>query len=348
MTDIFVYVKVNNVTKIKKKTTFANASEYNAVFQQESLYNEQNEALGSTEDEEDDFSSCNDGGSSGSEAGGAAASSSYEEAARVDVISRNCLSATRAGQFFRSQARRRANTTCCLDEVCKSGNSEEMRCDLSWNPIVFSCGTTPMATSVASSIVPTGRSYSWSSRDRPPRTTACPISKCFNIPYLWEVSGIKTTSNGLQEPVTYLAKNVVLATGSYDKPNSLDVPGEDMPFVVHSLHEMVDAVKNLNNDDPIMIVGAGLSAADAIEAAMSRGLTVLHIFRRSPDDKRLILKNLPTVIYPEYHQIHKLMGGSVGHKHYRPYPQCHVVRIDSDHTVSLHSGKIFPTKLFIF
>ena len=41
----------------------------------------------------------------------------------------------------------------------------------------------------------------------------------------------------VREEFRYLTKNIVLATGSYDRPNLLSVPGESLPFVFHSLKD---------------------------------------------------------------------------------------------------------------
>jgi hypothetical protein len=57
------------------------------------------------------------------------------------------------------------------------------------------------------------------------------------------------------------------------------------------------------------IIGAGLTAADAIVAAMSAGVQVIHVFRRDPLDKKVIFNNLPASLYPEYHRVHALMTG---------------------------------------
>ena len=135
----------------------------------------------------------------------------------------------------------------------------------------------------------------------------------------------------------YLTKNVVLATGSYDKPNILEVTGEDLPYVVHSLKEMED--KMTSGDvgiDPILVVGAGLSAADAIIAALNRGHSVIHAFRREPDDRRIIFNNLPAGLYPEYHGVHKMMEGLASHPGYKPYAKTHVSKIEANGTVTLH------------
>ena len=56
-------------------------------------------------------------------------------------------------------------------------------------------------------------------------------------------------------------------SGQTDLPNKLGVPGEDLPFVLHNLQElekMVETGRLTTNSDPVMIIGAGLSAADAI------------------------------------------------------------------------------------
>ena len=71
---------------------------------------------------------------------------------------------------------------------------------------------------------------------------------------LYEVSGTKTLPNGTITPFQYLTKNIVLATGSYDQPNSLDTPGENLDCVVHSLQDMEQRINSGDlSDDPIMI-----------------------------------------------------------------------------------------------
>lgn len=134
--------------------------------------------------------------------------------------------------------------------------------------------------------------------------------RCLNNPNVWEVKGHQTLATGEVVPFHYMANNVVLAIGSNDRPNFLNVPGEDRNYVVHTLQDMESMITSgeLTDDDPIMIVGAGLSAADAIVAALNRGLSVIHVFRRSPDDRRVIFNNLPPAMYPEYHAIHRMMA----------------------------------------
>ena len=70
------------------------------------------------------------------------------------------------------------------------------------------------------------------------------------------------------------------------------------------------------NVEPVLIVGSGLSAADAIMAAQSRGIPVIHVFRgnKSKENSDERSKNidrvqwLPASAYPEYHKVFEMMG----------------------------------------
>lgn len=127
---------------------------------------------------------------------------------------------------------------------------------------------------------------------------------------LFQVDGfIKNMSDG-QQPFSIYAENVVLATGTYDSPTKLKVHGEDLPFVHHKLSALEEAVKNKRismTSDPILIVGAGLTAADAILFAHHFSIPVIHVFRRRVNDPGLIFNQLPQMMYPEYHKVHQMM-----------------------------------------
>jgi thioredoxin reductase len=137
---------------------------------------------------------------------------------------------------------------------------------------------------------------------------------------LFEVTGyeVKTDREGKREmkQFKYVAKNVVLATGQTDDPNRLEVPGEDLPFVLHKLKDLDDLVKAGHltpNSDPVLVVGAGLSAADAIINAQGHGLPIAHVFRKSVSDPSLIFNKLPVALYPEYHAVHRMMASGSEH-----------------------------------
>ena len=85
----------------------------------------------------------------------------------------------------------------------------------------------------------------------------------------------------------------------------MNLPGDSLPFVLHSLPELEEYVKHgglTSNSDPVLVVGAGLSAADAILSMQARNLPVVHVFRKAVTDPGLIFSKLPSAVYPEYHR----------------------------------------------
>lgn len=127
---------------------------------------------------------------------------------------------------------------------------------------------------------------------------------------LWEVRGYQKVQHGTHVPFSVFAENVVLATGASDSPVRLHVEGESLPFVFHSVSDLAVEIgrrKLDRNSDPVLIVGAGLCAADAVLCSCSSGVRVLHVFRRGVSDPDLIFKQLPKTLYPEYHQVYNMM-----------------------------------------
>ncbi|XP_075880913.1 oxidative stress induced growth inhibitor 1 [Nelusetta ayraudi] len=138
-------------------------------------------------------------------------------------------------------------------------------------------------------------------------------------PPCWRVTGLQRREGEVlaggsavpeEYPFSLLAHNVVLATGTHDIPARLGVEGESLPFVCHSFWELELAISNGQLDhtsDPVLIVGAGLTAADAVLAAHHLSTPVYHVFRRSVNDPGLIFNQLPKLLYPEYHKVHQMM-----------------------------------------
>ncbi|XP_066558192.1 oxidative stress induced growth inhibitor 1 [Amia ocellicauda] len=132
---------------------------------------------------------------------------------------------------------------------------------------------------------------------------------------VWEVRGVQSGEAGEggkaeELPFCVCAESVVLATGTHDIPARLAVPGEDLPFVGHSFWELEAAIAGGQlggHVDPVLIVGAGLTAADAVLAAHHLNAPVYHVFRRGVADPGLIFNQLPKVLYPEYHKVHQMM-----------------------------------------
>uniref|UniRef100_G3NH80 Oxidative stress induced growth inhibitor 1 n=1 Tax=Gasterosteus aculeatus TaxID=69293 RepID=G3NH80_GASAC len=120
-------------------------------------------------------------------------------------------------------------------------------------------------------------------------------------------------------PFSFYAHNVVLATGTHDIPARLGVEGESLPYVCHSFWELEAAISRGELDqssDPVLVVGAGLTAADAVLAAHHLNTPVYHAFRRSVSDPGLIFNQLPKLLYPEYHKVHQMMT----QQQYQPDP----------------------------
>lgn len=128
---------------------------------------------------------------------------------------------------------------------------------------------------------------------------------------LWEVRGYQQLQGDTHIPFSLFAENVVLATGASDLPARLGVEGEDFPYVFHSVCDLGIAINHHENlgpaSDPVLVVGAGLTAADAVLCAYNNSIPVLHTFRKQTDDPSLIFKQLPKTIYPEYHKVYHMM-----------------------------------------
>ena len=159
---------------------------------------------------------------------------------------------------------------------------------------------------------------------------------------VWLVTGHSVSGDGpgaQQQDFSYVTPNVVLATGGFDLPNKLNVAGESLPFVVkslHSLEQLISSGRLTRDSRPVLIVGAGLSAADAIIAAQFRNIDVIHAFRRQADDPGLIFRKLPANMYPEYHKVYQMMKDhGRTYTGYTSLQQHQVIQIQSDGKVCL-------------
>ena len=78
----------------------------------------------------------------------------------------------------------------------------------------------------------------------------------------------------VSDKATYLAQKVIIATGFYDLPNLLDVPGEDLPKVFHYYKEAHPFT--LQN---VAVVGASNSSVDSALEIYRKGGNVTMIVR---------------------------------------------------------------------
>uniref|UniRef100_A0A0L8G1V6 FAD/NAD(P)-binding domain-containing protein n=1 Tax=Octopus bimaculoides TaxID=37653 RepID=A0A0L8G1V6_OCTBM len=138
------------------------------------------------------------------------------------------------------------------------------------------------------------------------------------------------------EDFCFQSNSVVLATGTTDLPNRLGTTGENLPYVVHSLkpfEQMITKKEIASDSDPVVVVGAGLSAADAILMALENNISVAHVFRVSPNDSSLVFKKLPLSMYHEYHRVYSLMKGKEVNDLYKPYSRHQVEELQKDNKV---------------
>ena len=172
----------------------------------------------------------------------------------------------------------------------------------------------------------------------------CLEAKKLKPEYRWCIRGRRKSSQDADgscnegKCVKILAKKLVLACG-VGQHRKLGVPGENLPFIHYQYSDLVPVVdqNTCSQRDPILIVGAGLSAADAVLLALKRGVRVIHAFYQDADDPALIYHKMPPSMYQEYRHIFALMRGKTTNDNYTPLPKHKVVEFKQDGTCRLKS-----------
>ncbi|XP_047505801.1 oxidative stress-induced growth inhibitor 1-like [Pieris napi] len=168
-----------------------------------------------------------------------------------------------------------------------------------------------------------------------PRTPGAPCSPACPRGAGYCVSGY---DHNEQRGFRYVCRRVVLAAGACDRPNAL--PEHISTHAVHQLGDLeraaqlLDTKKISDNDRSVLIVGSGVSAADAVRLARSSHLHVYHLHRTAADS----LAKLPLINYPDYNQVYKMMcdGPSGNHPNYNSLPEHMIVEVTTLHSPGLH------------
>jgi len=172
-----------------------------------------------------------------------------------------------------------------------------------------------------------------------------PCSHPHHGKHKWEVRGFQSSTDPITgetstQDFCYRAPDIVLATGTSDNPNHLRITGEARPYMYYSLGRLEQEILSGHitpSSDPVVIVGAGLSAADAVLFVREHGIPVAHVFRREASDPAIVYRKLPSKLYPEYHRVHTWMrDGTDGHEEggYVAYPSHSVAECkDSGRTI---------------
>jgi thioredoxin reductase (NADPH) len=102
-------------------------------------------------------------------------------------------------------------------------------------------------------------------------------SRNLNIHLFEEVETIVKQDEAFRVETTrssYLAKNVIIATGFYDIPNKINIPGENLPKVSHYYKD-----PHFYAHQKVVVVGASNSAVDAALEIYRKGGDVTMIIR---------------------------------------------------------------------
>ncbi len=91
---------------------------------------------------------------------------------------------------------------------------------------------------------------------------------------------IKTEKVHESKQLTYHAKKLIIATGYYDSPNFMDIPGEDLDKVLHYFKE-----PHPYFDQDIAVIGGKNSAVDAALELEKAGARVTILYRGSEYSK---------------------------------------------------------------
>lgn len=102
-------------------------------------------------------------------------------------------------------------------------------------------------------------------------------SNNLNIHLFEKVNSIEKTGDVFQvvtEKDSYTAQNIIVATGFYDLPNTLDIPGEDLDKVFHYYKD-----PHFFSQQKVAVIGASNSAIDAALECYRKGADVTLIIR---------------------------------------------------------------------
>lgn len=118
---------------------------------------------------------------------------------------------------------------------------------------------------------------------------------------------------------TYQTRNIALATGFFDAPVLLNVPGEDLPKVTHYYRE-----PHFYYRQKVLVVGANNSAVDAALETWRKGAEVTMVVRGADIGERVKYWARPDIV-------NRIAEGSI-----KAYFNAEVTRIDA-HTVDLRT-----------
>ncbi|PKG42591.1 YpdA family putative bacillithiol disulfide reductase [Psychroflexus sp. MES1-P1E] len=127
-------------------------------------------------------------------------------------------------------------------------------------------------------------------------------SRKLNINLFEEVETIEKQDEAFRVKTTrssYLAKNVIIATGFYDIPNKINIPGENLPKVSHYYKD-----PHFYAHQKVIVVGSSNSAVDAALEIYRKGGDVTMIIRDTEIGSRVKYWVKPDII-------NRIMAGDI-------------------------------------
>jgi thioredoxin reductase (NADPH) len=119
-------------------------------------------------------------------------------------------------------------------------------------------------------------------------------SNKLNINLFEKVTSVSKKENEftvISDKNTYKSTNVVIATGFYDIPNTLNVPGEDLPKVSHYYND-----PHYYAGQKVAVIGASNSSVDAALECYRKGAEVTLIIRGTEVGQRVKYWVRPDII----------------------------------------------------
>jgi len=179
-----------------------------------------------------------------------------------------------------------------------------------------------------------------------------------------------------KKPFAIRCNSLILANGGSDIPNLLGVCGENKArsWVIYELPNLKESLErttqldnsNKRNLKPVMIVGAGLSAADAVIECRKANVDVFHVYRNVASGIVSQVSSyflsllfifpflqlqfaLPQKYFPEYNEVFDMMRSSesVQYDFYHALPEFELKKmrtINGKHFVTVHSLRTGETR----
>ncbi|KAI1725041.1 pyridine nucleotide-disulfide oxidoreductase domain-containing protein [Ditylenchus destructor] len=140
---------------------------------------------------------------------------------------------------------------------------------------------------------------------------------------------------------TLKCRNVVLACGQ-SHHRMLEVPGElsesNVVYDVSSMKQLLASAAHTTVvmdkpqvQLPVLVIGDGISAADAVMWCLSNSVPVIQIIRRSDKQLRnIMISRLSPTIYPEYAKVYRLMMRKDSDPNYQCLTSTQVISFDNE------------------